>query len=72
MMIQGLNTNKRAGFHFSCDTPSLENRGNSYFVWLREDDDKVQFFKVIDDVYYQVEEAICDIDTSIFKPNLKK
>ncbi|HTL82962.1 MAG TPA: T9SS type A sorting domain-containing protein [Bacteroidia bacterium] len=43
----GIGTNRRAGFHFFCDAPDSTNRGNSYFVWFRLDDDKIQVYKVI-------------------------
>lgn len=49
--ISGTGTNKRAGFHFMCDNPSLPNRGNSYFIWFREDDNKVQIYEVVSDVF---------------------
>lgn len=49
--IGGSGTNKRAGFHFMCDDPTLPNRGNSYFVWFREDDNKVQIYEVVADVF---------------------
>lgn len=49
--IGGVGSDKRAGFHFMCDDATLTNRGNSYFVWFREDDNKVQLYKVIDDVF---------------------
>jgi PKD repeat protein len=49
--ISGAGANKRAGFHFMCDDPALENRGNSYFVWLRSDDDKVQIYKTVNDIF---------------------
>lgn len=44
--ISGTGTNRRAGFHFFCDQPDSSNRGNSYFVFFRLDDDKVQIYKV--------------------------
>lgn len=47
--MDGTGTNRRAGFHFFCDNPTLTNRGNSYFVWFRLDDDKIQIYKVIND-----------------------
>lgn len=47
--IDGTGTNRRAGFHFFCDNPSLPNRGNSYFVWFRLDNDKIQIYKVVND-----------------------
>ena len=33
------------------DDASLPNRGNSYFVWFRQDDGKLQFYKVVNDVF---------------------
>ncbi|NUM51419.1 MAG: N-acetylmuramoyl-L-alanine amidase [Flavobacteriales bacterium] len=52
--IEGAGTNRRAGFHFFCDNASLTNRGNSYFVWFRADDNKLQFYKVVNDVFSMV------------------
>tara|TARA_Y100000589_G_scaffold332302_1_gene391487 strand:- start:38740 stop:41385 length:2646 start_codon:yes stop_codon:yes gene_type:complete len=49
--ISGSGTNKRAGLHFMCDDASQTNRGNSYFVWFREDDDKLQFYKVTNNTF---------------------
>jgi PKD repeat protein len=55
--MSGIGGDKRAGLHFMCDDPTLVNRGNSYFVWFREDDDKIQFYKVVDDEFTLAEEA---------------
>ncbi|MBA3901991.1 MAG: hypothetical protein H0X62_17600, partial [Bacteroidetes bacterium] len=55
--IDGSGTNKRAGLHFFCDDPSLPNRGNSYFAWFRTDNNKVQFYKVVNDVFTLVEDV---------------
>ena len=49
--INGSGTNKRAGFHFFADDDTLTNRGNSYFVWFRVDDAKLQIYKVVNDVF---------------------
>lgn len=49
--IDGSGTNRRAGFHFACDDASLPNRGNSYFVWYRVDDNKIQIYSVDNDVF---------------------
>ena len=49
--IGGTGTTKRAGFHFFSDNGSLPNRGNSYFVWFRVDDAKLQIYKVVNDVF---------------------
>lgn len=45
------NANQRAGMHFFCSDPTLSNRGNSYFIYFREENDKVQIYKVINDVF---------------------
>lgn len=47
----GTGINKRFGFHFFCDNAALPNRGNSYFVWFRIDDQSLQFYKVENDVF---------------------
>lgn len=44
--IDGTGTTRRAGFHFFCDNAAQSNRGNSYFVWFRVDDAKLQIYKV--------------------------
>ncbi|MCC7331636.1 MAG: N-acetylmuramoyl-L-alanine amidase [Flavobacteriales bacterium] len=49
--IEGTGNNRRAGFHFMCDDASLTNRGNSYFVWFRLDNSKIQIYKVVNDVF---------------------
>lgn len=49
--IEGTGNNRRAGFHFMCDDASLSNRGNSYFVWFRLDNSKIQIYKVVNDVF---------------------
>jgi spore germination protein YaaH/PKD repeat protein len=51
LKIGGTGTNRRAGYHFMCDDGSLPNRGNSYFVWFRADNDKIQIYKVTNDVF---------------------
>ncbi len=47
----GAGTNRRFGFHFFSDDATLPNRGNSYFVWFRIDDQSLQFYKVTNDVF---------------------
>ncbi len=49
--ISGTGNNKRAGFHYMSDDASQTNRGNSYFVWFRQDNGKLQFYKVVNDVF---------------------
>jgi hypothetical protein len=50
-------TNKRAGLHFFCSDPMLTNRGNSYFVFLREDDDEIHLYRVENDVFTLVQDV---------------
>lgn len=50
-MINGSGTNRRAGFHFFCDSAQLTNRGNSYFIWLRVDQSALEFYEVTNDVF---------------------
>ncbi len=49
--ITSAGTNQRAGIHFFCDNPNLSNRGNSYFVYLRENDNAVEIFSVDNNVF---------------------
>lgn len=55
--ISGTGTNKRAGFHFMSDNGTLPNRGNSYFIWFRQDNAKLQFYKVTNDVFTLVKDV---------------
>ena len=50
-MMDGNSTNRRSGLHFFCDNANLENRGNSYFVYYRADQNKCQIYKVENDVW---------------------
>ena len=43
--LDGSGTNRRAGLHFFADAPDSVNRGNSYFVWFRLDNQAVQLYK---------------------------
>ena len=49
--ISGSGILKRAGFHYMCDNAALPNRGNSYFIWFRQNDAKLQFYKVVNDTF---------------------
>jgi hypothetical protein len=49
--ITSASTSQRAGIHFFCDDPTLPNRGNSYFVYFRETEQKAQIYKVTNDVF---------------------
>jgi len=58
-------TNMRAGMHFFCDAPTLPNRGNSYFVYLREATDKLQIYRVTNDVFSLESEAVVTVDPNV-------
>ena len=49
--ISGTGNNRRAGFHFFCDSANLPNRGNGYFVWFRVDQSQLEIYEVINDVF---------------------
>ncbi len=51
MNISGANANKRAGFHYFSDDPTLTNRGNGYFVWFRLASQELEFYKVTDNIF---------------------
>jgi len=60
----GHTNGRRFGFHYFCDDASLDNRGNSYFVWFRVESSKLQFYKVTNNVFTMIDE-IDDIVTTI-------
>jgi hypothetical protein len=59
------NSNQRAGMHFFCDEPTLPNRGNSYFVFLRETDNVAQIYKVTNDTFSLVSAGNIELTTAI-------
>jgi alkylhydroperoxidase family enzyme len=59
--------------HFFCSDPTLPNRGNSYFVYLREETDKVQIYKVTNDVFSKSDLAIINyVDTLTMTANVEE
>ncbi len=51
--VDGLSTSKRFGFHFACDSATLSNRGNSYFIYVRPGSSQLEFYRVADNVFTQ-------------------
>lgn len=43
--INGTGANRRSGIHFFCSDPTLDQRGDSYMVYWRVDQDKCQIYK---------------------------
>lgn len=61
--IGGTGANRRAGFHFMGDSDTLDNHGNSYFVWFRADQDEVQVYKVANNVFSLTASFLLPINT---------
>lgn len=57
--------NQRAGLHFMCSDATLSNRGNSYFVYLRESSDQVQIYSVDNDVFNLESNVSFTVDQSV-------
>ncbi len=62
--LEGSGSNKRFGFHFFCDDATQTNRGNSYFIWFRIDDQTLEFYKVTNDEF-TLEHTINNITTNL-------
>ncbi|MBI3136099.1 MAG: T9SS type A sorting domain-containing protein [Bacteroidetes bacterium] len=45
--INGAGTNRRAGLHFFCSDATLDQRGDSYMVYWRADQNKCQIYKSV-------------------------
>ncbi len=50
-IAQAAGVTRRAGLHIMCDKPDSTNRNNSYFMFNRFDDQKIQFYKVQNNVF---------------------
>lgn len=64
-MMNGTGSNRRSGIHFFVDDPTLPNRGNSYFVYFRVDNNKCQIYKVVNDVF-----TLLTDDDFVLDPNI--
>ena len=65
-MISGTGTNRRAGLHWFCDDATQSNRGNSYFIYYRVDNDKMQLYKVTANVFTMVLEVAATVDPNVW------
>ena len=63
--ITSTGSNQRAGLHFFCSNGAGTNRGNSYFVFFREATNKVQIYKVTNDVHTLVKEDACTVNVGV-------
>jgi N-acetyl-anhydromuramyl-L-alanine amidase AmpD len=57
--------NRRFGLHFFCSDPKKPDRGNSYFVWIREggNDDQIEIYEVINDEFKMRAKADVKLDS---------
>jgi|GEM_PF-1787810 len=62
--IGGTGTNRRAGFHFMCSDADSPNRGNSYFVYFRNTDNKLQIYSVDNDVFTLQQDIPLTVNTN--------
>jgi len=62
--VDGTGVNRRFGFHYFCDSASLSNRGNSYFVWFRVEYKTLEFFKVSNNNFTSAQKIIPNIITT--------
>ena len=65
MKISGSGTNRRAGIHFFSDDATQDQRGNSYMVYFRVDQNKCQLYKAINNTIELETNDTCvvDVDT---------
>ncbi len=52
--IGGTGTNRRAGLHIFASSGSAVNRGDSYLIWFRVDDAKMEIYRIDDNALYIV------------------
>lgn len=49
MKLSGAGTNRRAGIYIFCSDPNLPQRGDSYMIYFRADQNKCQIYRSTDD-----------------------
>ncbi len=62
--MTGSGSTKRFGFHFFCDSASLDNRGNSYFIWFRQATSTLEFYKVVNNSFTTYQYAVNNVVTN--------
>lgn len=66
LLIGGSGDNRRAGFHFFADEAESTQRGNSYFIYFRPDEQKVQIYKTVDNVFQLKTDETCNINADVW------
>lgn len=64
--LSGSGTNKRGGFHYFCDDPEATNRGNSYFIWFRQELQTLEFYRVSNDTFSQEKVYPIEFDENVW------
>lgn len=64
--MSGSGTNRRSGLHFFADNATAANHGNSYLVWFRIDQSKVEIYKNVNDVLNVVASASLTITPGVW------
>ncbi len=47
MRLGGSGTNRRAGLHIFADDPTQSQRGNSYLLWFRLDNQRIEIYEIL-------------------------
>lgn len=66
LKLTGSGTNKRGGFHYFCDDPEATNRGNSYFIWFRQEMQRLEFYRVSNDTFSQEKVYPIEFDENVW------
>ncbi len=64
LKIDGSGNNRRGGMHYFCDDPTATNRGNSYFVWFRQELQTLEFYSVSNDTFTQEKVVPIEFDAA--------
>ena len=64
--ISGTGANRRSGLHFFADSPTATNRGNSYLIWWRADQDVLEFYKVSANTLTVVKTVSLTVDVDVW------
>lgn len=66
MKLDGTGTNRRAGLYIFSDNPTLTQRGNSYMIYYRADQNHVQLYTVKNDVIQIVTDDTCVVNPGVW------
>jgi spore germination protein YaaH len=66
MKLSGSGDNRRAGIYFFCSDPELTQRGNSYMIYLRADQNNCQIYKSTDNNIVLCDENEVNINPDVW------